>query len=470
MNRAKEASLVLKPVHTLSGHESLINTCSFSKDGGLVVSSSADGTVRLWHTQSGEQLANFKGHWGTMVQSCAFVPNPKAIAKHLEAMHSSDSECELGPRIADIESSGDSLESFSEFSEEEDDQPLIISASDEDVKVWGALDGKEKASMLIDCDGLLQGFALSPDGQKMLTNMDDQCIILSTIDEDSRAVRLKGHEGAAKSFCFSEDGTQILTSSTDGSVKLWDSENGNEIITCQGHTESVWKAVFSPDGSSILSCSADKTLRVWDRSSGKEEAVMEGHKSAIHLCAYSPNGRWIASADKEKEIIVWDSNVNGADHKSPISLKGHDSFIWNIQFSPDSMLLLSTSSDGAMLLWAMPHGQLVASLRGHEDGVKSCSFSPRGDALVSSSHDNSLMLWNISGCYFEAYLQVMKSFFDSRTKNQFPGAICQIMAEYAWPDCVSELEIEMEYKPQVEEVKETSLKPAPRRRVKSCKF
>mmetsp|Transcript_32121 Transcript_32121/g.51709 ORF Transcript_32121/g.51709 Transcript_32121/m.51709 type:complete len:453 (-) Transcript_32121:188-1546(-) len=441
MNPAKK----LSPVHTLEGHESLINSCSFSKDGNLVVSSSADGTVRLWHANSGQQLASFEGHDGMMVQNCAFIPSAKQCLRHLKKIEESDCEEETEE-------------------EEEEDQPLVISASDEDIKLWGAHDGKEKGSMEIECDGMLQGFALSPDGRKIISNMDDQCIILSTIGE-TKAVSLRGHEGAAKSFCFSSDGEQILTSSTDGSVKLWDSDSGDEILDFKGHSESVLKAVFSPDNARILSCSADMTLRLWERLTGKQMAVLDGHGSEIHLCNFSPNGRWIASASKDKDIKIW----NAETHEEIATLRGHKSFVWSIQFSPNSMLLLSTACDGSMLLWALPHGELLGSLQGHTEGVKSCSFSPGGKALVSSSHDNTLMLWNMTGCAYEGYIDEMGSFIDSRTKRQFPRAVCSIIADYAWPTAIGDLDIEDEYCPQQQPKTECN-HPVYRRRVKSCKF
>mmetsp|Transcript_13473 Transcript_13473/g.25535 ORF Transcript_13473/g.25535 Transcript_13473/m.25535 type:complete len:451 (-) Transcript_13473:270-1622(-) len=438
----QEPSMKLTPIHTLEGHESLINSCSFSKDGNLIVSSSADGTVRLWHARNGDQIAAFEGHDGGMVQSCAFVPAGCKIQK--------------SPCASDIDTSDDD-------SDEDPDQPLVISASDEDIKVWGVHDGKEKASMLLDCDGMLQGFALSPDGSKVLSNMDDQCIILSTI-RGKEAVTLEGHEGAAKSFCFSKDGSEILTSSTDGSVKLWDTDTGDEIRSFEGHTKSVWKASFSPNNDLILSCSADKSLRLWDRATAKEVAKFE-HKSPIHLSAFSDNGRWIASASRDKEIRIWDAE----EKKQMNILTGHKNFIWNIQFSPDSMLLLSTSSDGAMMLWAMPTGKLVATLTGHTEGVKSCSFSPKGNALVSSSHDNTLNLWNISGCYYPLYVKEMATFLDNRNKKFMPSAVYLIIAEYTWPDCMEELEIEEEYAPETSVIEE-SFTPVQRRRIKSCKF
>jgi len=476
------AVLSLKPVHSLEGHESLINTCSFSKDGNLIISSSADGTVRLWHAGSGEQLASFDGHDGCMVQSCAFIPEgAKPIRKAFVHCSTRDSDTEseystslsASPSLQSLTfSASPSLQSVaSKVAEiqgagEDYAGQLVISASDEDIKVWSLSDGKERATMMIESDGTLQGFALSPDGSKVLTNMDDQCMILSTIGR-RRAVMLDGHEGTAKSFVFSTDGKFILTSATDGSVKLWDSETGDEVVSYEGHSASVWKALFSPDGFQVLTCSADKSLRLWERDTGKQLKLLKGHNSAIHLCAYSPNGRWIASASTSREIIVW----HARDGSKMFHIKAHEAAIWNIEFSADSMMLLSTTGGGEMKLWSMPHGKLLAVMSGHEEGVKSCSWSPHGNALVSSSHDNTLKLWNMSKFHYKSYLGELAFTVNHIFRScdlKIPFGLSKMVAEYTWPDLLQDLDLEQDFAPNEDPEKPPS--PVIRRRVKSCKF
>lgn len=50
----------VKLVHTLRGHEGGIGRIAWSPDGRLLVSPSADGTIRLWHTDTGESLQTLK--------------------------------------------------------------------------------------------------------------------------------------------------------------------------------------------------------------------------------------------------------------------------------------------------------------------------------------------------------------------------------------------------------------------------
>src|SRR2546425_10464637 len=47
---------------TLSGHQSLIAAIAFSPDGRHLASASADGTVKVWNTSTGEQLRTLQAH------------------------------------------------------------------------------------------------------------------------------------------------------------------------------------------------------------------------------------------------------------------------------------------------------------------------------------------------------------------------------------------------------------------------
>jgi COMPASS component SWD3 len=48
--------------HTLKGHTHGVVTVKFSADGEMLASGSADKTVRVWQTSSGDQLRVLEGH------------------------------------------------------------------------------------------------------------------------------------------------------------------------------------------------------------------------------------------------------------------------------------------------------------------------------------------------------------------------------------------------------------------------
>ena len=55
-------------VKTLKGHTNNINSAVFSPDGSMIVSTSYDGTARLWDVKTGEQMGEpLQGHTDSLI-------------------------------------------------------------------------------------------------------------------------------------------------------------------------------------------------------------------------------------------------------------------------------------------------------------------------------------------------------------------------------------------------------------------
>jgi WD40 repeat protein len=64
---------------SLQGHTSIVSSVAFSPDGKRLVSGSADGTVKMWDAQTGQETLTLHGNtrW---VSSVAFSPDGKRLA------------------------------------------------------------------------------------------------------------------------------------------------------------------------------------------------------------------------------------------------------------------------------------------------------------------------------------------------------------------------------------------------------
>lgn len=66
-------------VYTLLGHSRAISSLSFSPDGTLLASASADKTVRIWSLRTGQLVETLKGHGGG-ISDIAWSPCGRYIA------------------------------------------------------------------------------------------------------------------------------------------------------------------------------------------------------------------------------------------------------------------------------------------------------------------------------------------------------------------------------------------------------
>jgi len=63
-----------KPLHTFSGHGTIVQSVAFSPDGHTALSGGYDRTLKLWDVATGKELRTFSGHMG-FVQSVVFAPD-----------------------------------------------------------------------------------------------------------------------------------------------------------------------------------------------------------------------------------------------------------------------------------------------------------------------------------------------------------------------------------------------------------
>jgi WD40 repeat protein len=119
--------------------------------------------------------------------------------------------------------------------------------------------------------------------------------------------------------------------------------------------------------------------------------TLRGHQSSVNAVAFSPDGKTLLSGSLDNTLKLWDTSGNLLK-----TLRGHQGYVRAVAFSPDGKTLLSGSTDNTLKLWDTS-GKLLQTLRGHQGYVVAVAFSPDGKTLLSGSEDNTLKLWDTSG-------------------------------------------------------------------------
>ncbi|MGH1396463.1 MAG: eIF2A-related protein [Trichormus sp.] len=342
--RNKTATILQQAVYSTQernrlSHNSWVTSVSFSPDGEVLASGSADNSIHLWRND-GKLLNTLTDHTDA-VNSVVFSPDGEILAS---------------------------------------------ASADSTIKLWN-----RSGKLLTTLNGHTRGvssISFSPDSKILVSGSADNTLKVWT-REGNLLFSLTGHTGGVNSVAFSPQGDIFTSASDDGTVKLW-SVDGRLLTTIPAHTREIRSVSFSPDGKTIATASADHTVKLWTRD-GTLLRTLEGHKEGVWRVIFSPDGQMIATASADRTITLWsrDGNMLG-------TFLGHNHEVNSLSFHPDSKILASASDDNTVRLWNV-NRILPKTFYGHKGSVNHVSFINNGETVISLSGDNSMKLWNLEG-------------------------------------------------------------------------
>lgn len=363
-----------KELNTSRVHTDAIRALAFSPDGETLASGSWDGTIRMSATDTGREVAVITAH-APFVEEVALSPDNNTLASVNRNVNIRLWNANTGHVQAIYRGKG-YLIRFLEFSEDGG----TFACADVGITFWvsDVATGREQFTYTL--EGHTKSIwktALSPDRRILASGSYDTTIRLWDIVTGDALFVLSGHKNGVGALAFSPDGGMLASGSRDETIRLWDTTNGTELSILTGHNGEIEAVDFSPDGKTLASGSWDGTLRLWDMSSLEEKtatfpwkkrenaSVLLGRQGGGALSVvFSPDGKTVVSAGTDGSIRLWNANPNLqvpaqswlrgnlTEESFAIStLRGHTSWIRNLEFSVDGSTLISASSDGTILLW-----------------------------------------------------------------------------------------------------------------------
>lgn len=247
----------------------------------------------------------------------------------------------------------------------------------------------------------------SPDGKKIILLSAENIIALRDAATGKKLFELTGHKDTIHSARFSPDGKKIITASADKTVKIWNAETGKMLNEISGHTATVNDARFSPDGNKIVTASADHTAKIWDAVSGKEISTMKGRSISLKSASFSADGKEIFIYS---EHTAWKWNIEksnyttittGIENTENINKKNdaHTSLIPGRPggleiLSPDSTYSLNWGVD-IINIFNNRTGSFYGFWTPEKEVYNDVQFSPDSKKLLTTSKSNNIKLFDI---------------------------------------------------------------------------
>jgi serine/threonine protein kinase len=288
-------------------HRGPVRSVAISPNGHRALSGGDDSLVRLWETETGQELDSFSGHIG-VVHCLAFSRDGRLAVSAGEDKVLRLWDLEARAAIGTLNGHSDAVYSVA-FSS--DHTQVISGGNDTSVRVWSIEDAKELSRFEFPPREAVYSLALSPDNRHVLTASDSTIVRLWNVERASEVHRFLNHRDVVWCVAYSSDGSRALSgggyseANRDYALRLWDIENRKIVRELKGHTGDVVSVAFSSDGRRAISGATDKTMRLWDVDSGEELRCFEGHTAGVHCVAISRDGQRALSASQDGTVRVW---------------------------------------------------------------------------------------------------------------------------------------------------------------------
>jgi WD40 repeat protein len=400
------------PLEVIRGHQGQITSLSFSRNGSLILTASADGTARVNSLIRNGQSIILKGHKGPVTHATFDLTGSQILTT------SSDRNALVwkGPNFSDfITLPHPAPVSYGSF---DNSGKKVLTISEGMVTIWN-IDKPNTPISVKDAESLISAATFNPQGNRVAIGLNNGKIRIVDPEGVGNSIDLIGHYTAKDEkhksrfdtlsnsigeeqdymglfspqgitdLKFSSDGLQLVSTSYDGTARLWSITKPMTPKIFIGHGKSwVWGAAFSPDNKKVLTWADESTAYLWPTNNIDNPIPLRGHYGNIQCAAYSNNGLWIATGSSDATAKLWNIS-NGYS----ITLKGHSSTIKAITFSADDKLVATGSLDGTVRVWRTEHNEPIF-LHGNKGFLKAAIFSPDGTKLLTIG-DSIGRIWQV---------------------------------------------------------------------------
>jgi RNA polymerase sigma factor (sigma-70 family) len=391
-------------------HKSQVWHLVFTADSRRLLTSSPDGTLRLWDVATGRQIQEFviANYSVQNLTSLPLSPDGNMLAVIQENEKPKQAGGAAMPRAR--------------------------------ISVWDTTTGKQLRQLTCSIKEHTNGNAprfgaltFTPDGKRLLTSEPDHFLRVWDPRTGKELRKIPFDPRGAHVLALSKDG-KTLAAGAGMAIHLLDLPNGKAHEPPEGQEMAIahpYCAVLTPDGRTAVTGSWENAPLVWDVAAGRVRRRLETHNAFLNFLQLSRDGKTLFSHDADNVLRLWD--LSREQERSHVQLNFATGMSRHRIESPDKRSLFLADAQGIIHQLDSATGKERSRFQGPKM-LWGIACTPDGGSLVGWSGDRKIRVWDAANGRLQHEYSVPKNIKGKRAINMDNGEHGSVYSAALSPD------------------------------------
>ena len=231
----------------------------------------------------------------------------------------------------------------------------------------------------------------------VITGGEDNSVRISDM-RVGKVIKSFLHSHFVNSIVITNNNKDIIAADENGTIKIWDTKKDEMRNEYNPNVEEKLPAFRSislaKNDEFLVGGKSNGNICIFDLKNNDNESqnlsqpkVFKAHKKYITKCLLSPENNMLVTCSADSDIKLWERkkllidddniiNTNSIgnallsnDFELKSTFKDHTKWVWDCDFTIDSLYLLSCSSDKSIKIWNIQTGKIESNIENESGGI-----------------------------------------------------------------------------------------------------